>query len=84
MKSDKDQTGRNRPAEEGKDNDPYIRDESAVQPGVQTISEGPNDEANENVTKTASDNLDPRSEFGKGADPAFDEIDNKDMDEEDE
>ena len=78
MKEDNDQLERNRPAEEGRRNDPNVRDESAIQPGVQTASSGPNDEANNRLTETASDSFDPNSEFGKNADPAFDEVDKED------
>lgn len=80
MKADKDLFDRNRPADKGRDNDPNVRDESAVRPGVQTASSGPNDEANESLTKTASDNFDTDTGFGKGADPTFDEVDNEDFD----
>ena len=48
---------RNRPADDGKQNDPDIRDESATQPGVNTLSTSKNDEVNQHLTKTASDNF---------------------------
>lgn len=71
---------RNAPAEEGRKNDPHVRDESAAQPGINTVSSGPNDEANEHLTKTGSDNF----QTGKwhsdaAADPSFDEVDNEDI-----
>jgi hypothetical protein len=71
---------RNVPADEGRRNDPHVRDESAAQPGVNTMSSAPNDEANEELTKTASENFDTegRSNTGK-PDPKFDEIDNEDI-----
>ncbi|MBD0296631.1 MAG: hypothetical protein ICV84_15770 [Flavisolibacter sp.] len=69
-----DQTKRNRPADEGRRNDPHVREESAQQPGVNTYSSSDTDNTNEHVTKTASDNFDT-SEFGKNADPTFDEVD---------
>ena len=74
MENDKDKVERNIPSEEGRKNDPNIRDESALQPGVQTISSSDYDDANQHLTKTASDNFDPDTSFGKNADKKFDEI----------
>lgn len=78
-----DDTKRSRPSEDEKDNDPNLRDETALPPGVQTISGSSYDEANQHLTKTASDNFSPDTDFGKGADPAFDEIDNENATEKD-
>jgi hypothetical protein len=65
---------RNRPAEKGRNNDPYTRDDSAQQPGVNTLSDSGNDEEfNRKLSRTSSDNYRER-DFGKDADPAFDEI----------
>lgn len=65
---------RNRPADQGRNNDPFTRDDSAQQPGVNTMSNSENDEQfNESVTRTASDNF-RENKFGADADPAFDEI----------
>ena len=77
MKQEKDEFERNRPTDEGRRNDPNVRDESAIQPGVQTNSSGPNDEANNHLTKTATDSFDANTEFGKNADPTFDEIEDE-------
>ncbi len=66
---------RNQPADEGRRNDPNIREESAQQPGVNTYSSSNTDDDNEHLTKTASDNFDTDSDFGKNADPKFDEVD---------
>lgn len=63
---------RNRPAEEGRSNDPHIRDEDARRPGVSTMSSTPNDEANEDLTETAADNFDEEPRDPK-ADKRFDE-----------
>ena len=70
----KDEFQRNTPSGEGTRNDPNIRDESAPQPGVQTLSSSNNDDANQHLTKTASDGFSGDTEFGKNADPKFDEI----------
>ena len=64
---------RNRPSDEGKDNDPNIRDESAVQPGVSTLSTSKNDEINQHLTRTASDNFREDSGGDEKADKRFDE-----------
>jgi len=74
MEKDKDNMERNRPSETGRDNDPDIRDESAPQPGVQTMSSSKTDDANEHLTKTTSDGFSGDTEFGKNADPKFDEV----------
>ena len=65
------QTERSRPEEKGRGNDPQVRDESAVRPGVQTISEGANDQANEEVTYTAVEGRDNPKD--PRADRRFDE-----------
>lgn len=64
---------RNRPSDEGKQNDPNIRDESAVQPGVSTLSTSKNDEVNQNLTRTASDSFREDGEGDDKADKRFDE-----------
>lgn len=78
--ADKDDIGRNRPAEKGRRNDPDLRDESAIQPGVNTISSSETDEVNEDLTRTTSDNFRPEDESDKYADPDFDETPNQDDD----
>ena len=64
---------RNQPAEEGRRNDPNVRDETAIQPGVSTISQSKTDDANNEVTRSGMDNQQARPEKDN-ADPAFDEI----------
>lgn len=73
MKEDKNMPERNRPSKEGRDNDPNIRDESALQPGVSTISSSDTDGASKDTTQIASDNFrtEPRDEK---ADTRFDEV----------
>lgn len=66
--------GRNRPTEKGKDNDPNVRDDSALQPGVSTISSSDTDDNDNNLTRTGADSF--RTEDNDPyADPAFDEVD---------
>ncbi|HEX6333195.1 MAG TPA: hypothetical protein VFZ78_03150 [Flavisolibacter sp.] len=48
---------RNQPAEKGPGNDPNLRDQTASQPGAQTISSSETDESNEQLTRTASENF---------------------------
>lgn len=65
---------RNEPTEEGRNNDPNFRDESAIQPGINTVSNSNYDNDNEELTKTAADNFE-EDDFDLGADRSFDEID---------
>jgi hypothetical protein len=65
---------RNRPVEEGRNNDPDLRDESALQPGISTVSSSDTDDANDELTKTASDDFRTAEDSGENADPGFDEI----------
>lgn len=64
---------RNRPADEGRKNDPDLRDESAAQPGASTISSSENDEANQHLTRTASDDFRKDDKGEAKADKRFDE-----------
>jgi pyocin large subunit-like protein len=66
---------RNQPTEEGRNHDPNLRDESAIQPGVNTISSSDYDDDNEELTKTAEDDFRTEDDFDPNADPSFDEID---------
>ena len=80
MEKNQNNPDRNRPVDKGRNNDPYTRDDSAQQPGVNTMSDsGTDEEFNEQLSRTASDNF-RENNFGKNADPAFDEI-GKDKDE---
>jgi hypothetical protein len=66
---------RNRPSDDGRRNDPDIRDESAIQPGTPTISPSSTDDANQQVSRSALDGPE-RIEFDTddNADPTFDTI----------
>jgi hypothetical protein len=64
---------RNVPADEGRRNDPHVRDEDARQPGVNTMSSAENDEANKHLTRTASDGFREESKGDEKADKKFDE-----------
>ena len=72
---------RNRPADEGTGNDPNLRDESAAQPGVNTMSGS--DSFNQETTESVSD-YPETSDFDDDADEAFDDEDLGDEEEEDE
>lgn len=48
-------SGRNRPADKGRDNDPALRDYTGQQPGMNTISSSDTDAHNENLSETAKD-----------------------------
>lgn len=64
---------RNRPSDEGRRNDPNIRDESAVQPGVNTLSSSENDDVNQHLTRSTSDGGHPDSNADEKADKRFDD-----------
>lgn len=70
---------RNRSSDEGRDNDPDIRDESALQPGISTISESGNDDANQHVTRSAMDGPElTQFDTDAKADAAFDDLEKDD------
>lgn len=73
----KEEADRNRPADKGRDNDPGVRDESAIQPGVSTVSSSDSDRANEQLTKTAAGDFTENAKDPR-ADPVYDEVDNED------
>jgi hypothetical protein len=66
---------RNQPTDNGRNNDPDLRDESAIQPGINTVSNSNYDEDNEELTKTAAGDFRRKNDFDPNADPSFDEID---------
>ena len=73
---ERDDTKRNQPADEGRRNDPNVRDETAIQPGTNTISSSKTDDANQHVTRSGMENQQASAEQDN-ADPTFDEIGNK-------
>ena len=64
---------RNVPEEEGRNNDPHMRDEDARQPGLNTISSAENDDVNQHLTRTASDDFKEDRPGDEKADKNFDE-----------
>lgn len=79
MRRNEDTIPRNVPSEDGRRNDPDIRDESAIQPGVQTISPSSYDDANQNTTHSALDGPElTQFDTDSKADPTFDEVDRRD------
>ncbi|GAB4091234.1 hypothetical protein [Flaviaesturariibacter terrae] len=66
-----DKIARDRPADEGRRNDPDLRDESGAQPGVGTMSSSAYDETNERSSKSAADGF--KTAFGKDADKTYDD-----------
>jgi len=72
---------RNRPSNEGFGNDPNLRDDSAAQPGISTMSGSDTDYSNEETTQSVSD-IPETSDFDDDADEDLDEED-FDVDEED-
>ncbi|RYZ00093.1 MAG: hypothetical protein EOO11_02765 [Chitinophagaceae bacterium] len=70
-KHNEEQQERARPTDEGRRNDPNIRDETAPQPGVNTLSSSVYDEENQRTTKTGADGF--KTPFGDKADKTFDD-----------
>jgi hypothetical protein len=68
--------GRNRPSSEGESNDPNLRDASAAQPGVSTMSNSDTDYLNQETTQSVSDDPDT-SDFD-------DELNDKDFEDDEE
>ena len=72
----KDHITRNRPTEEGRRNDPFVRDDSAIQPGVQTNSDSRYDDDNQQVSRSAmGDSTLSEFDTDPNADPTFDQVD---------
>jgi hypothetical protein len=71
--------GRNRPSDEGTSNDPNLRDESAAQPGINTVSSSDTDYLNEERTSVASDVETEVSDFDD--EEADYDLDDEDVDE---
>lgn len=70
--------GRNRPSYEGSNDDPNLRDESAAQPGISTMSSSDTDYENQETTQSVSDDPDT-SDFDDD-----DELDDEDFEDDDE
>jgi len=63
------------PTEKGRDNDPNLRDETAIQPGISTVSNSDYDDDNEELTETAADDFREDDQNDSKPDPSFDEVD---------
>lgn len=61
------------PTEKGEHNDPNLRDESAPQPGIGTISNSNYDDDNQELTETAKDDF-REDDNDPNADKSFDEV----------
>jgi hypothetical protein len=73
--------GRNRTSEEGLGNDPSLRDESAAQPGISTVSGSDTDYLNEETTQSVSDNPDT-SDFDDDDDSTEEDFEDDEEDDE--
>lgn len=65
---------RDQSAEDGGKNDPDLRDRSAIQPGINTVSDNDYEEANEKLTKTAADDFRTEDDYDPNADRSYDEV----------
>lgn len=68
----KEQIERNRSADQGRNNDDQLRDQSGIQPGASTIKRSDTDSANEALSETAGDGF-RKGKKDERADPRFDE-----------
>ena len=67
---------RNKAAEEGNNDDPRLRDDSAIRPGVNTVSRGKNDDDDEKLTETSADDFKTDNDDSDAkADRTFDQVD---------
>lgn len=66
---------RNVPTEKGRDDDPNLRDETAIQPGINTVSNSDYDDENEELTETAASDFREDDSADSKPDPSFDEVD---------
>ena len=72
----KHEVPRNHPTEEGRRNDPGMRDDSAIQPGVQTVSDSSYDDNNQNTTASSmTDGTISEFDTDENADATFDDMD---------
>ncbi|RYY90264.1 MAG: hypothetical protein EOO15_03400 [Chitinophagaceae bacterium] len=69
--NDREDIERARTSDEGRRNDPNVRDETGQQPGVGTISSSPYDEENQRPSKSAADGY--KTPFGEDADKTYDD-----------
>lgn len=65
---------RDQSAEDGGKNDSDLRDRSAIQPGINTVSDNDYEEANEKLTKTAADDFRTEDDYDPNADRSYDEV----------
>ena len=73
MKKNNKEVERNRPSEKGRNNDPSLRDESASQPGVSTMSDSKTDDSDQDLSRTSRDQYRTNDNEDEKADKAFDE-----------
>jgi len=66
---------RNKTHDTGRKNDPDLRDESALQPGVSIVSSSSYDDDDQKLTETAADDFGEEKDPAAAADPTYDEID---------
>jgi len=73
--------GRNRPSSKESSNDANLRDESAAQPGISTVSSSDTDYENQETTQSVSDDPDT-SDFDDDDELADEDFDDDDEDDE--
>ena len=79
MNINENDPGRNRTSEEGIGNDPALRDDSAAQPGISTVSDSETDSQNEETISVS--NNPETSDFDDDLDDEdFEEVDDEEED----
>ena len=78
MTTQNNEMDRNRPSEMGRNEDTNLRDDSALQPGISTVSDSETDDLNDDLTQTAGDDFEEDVEDEDDADLAFDDASEED------
>ena len=73
MTTQNNEMDRNRPSEMGRNEDTNLRDDSALQPGISTVSDSETDDLNDDLTQTVGDDFEEDLEDEDDADLAFDD-----------
>ncbi len=81
MNTPKNEMDRNRSSDTGRGNDPNLRDDSALQPGISTVSDSESDDLNDDLSQTAGDDFTDDLE-DDDADATFEEVDEEDEEDE--
>jgi hypothetical protein len=82
MNTPNNEMDRNRSSDTGRGNDPNLRDDSALQPGISTVSDSQSDDLNDDLTQTAAGDDFTDDLEDDDADATFEEVDEEDEEDE--